>query len=161
MVASVSRDKTIRLWDAATGAALRTLEGHTDWVNAVTFSPDGRAVASASGDETVRLWNAMTGATLQSLENYLIESLGFSKEGPYLETNRGLLYIQSDSTNSFISKLQPHCTVFVRGNWITQGEKNILWLPSEYRPSCSAFRDNLLCLGSPSGKVTFVKFSLL
>jgi predicted NACHT family NTPase len=41
-------DNTIRLWDAASGALLRTLEGHTSWVLSVAFSPDGRALASGS-----------------------------------------------------------------------------------------------------------------
>jgi WD40 repeat protein len=35
-----SDDKTVRLWDAATGAALQTLEGHSDPVWSVAFSPD-------------------------------------------------------------------------------------------------------------------------
>jgi WD40 repeat protein len=40
-VVSGSRDKTVRLWDAATGAALQTLEGHSSSVTSVAFSPDG------------------------------------------------------------------------------------------------------------------------
>ena len=37
-------DETVRLWDAATGAPLQTLEGHTSAVTSVAFSPDGRPV---------------------------------------------------------------------------------------------------------------------
>ena len=50
LVASASWDGTVRLWDSATGATHRTLEGHSDAVFGVAFSPDGRLVASASWD---------------------------------------------------------------------------------------------------------------
>jgi WD40 repeat protein len=43
-VISCSYDKTVRLWDTSTGAALQTLEGHIDLVNSASFSPDGRQV---------------------------------------------------------------------------------------------------------------------
>jgi WD40 repeat protein len=54
-VASALDDRTVRLWDAAMGAALQTLKGHTSMVSTVTFSPDGKQVASASYDRTVQL----------------------------------------------------------------------------------------------------------
>jgi WD40 repeat protein len=61
LVASASDNKTVRLWDSATGAARHTLEGHSHYVMGVAFSPDGTLVASASADKTVRLWGAATG----------------------------------------------------------------------------------------------------
>jgi Tol biopolymer transport system component len=57
-LASGSWDKTINLWDAASGRLLRTLAGHTDKVYSVGFSPDGRTLASGSADKTIKLWNA-------------------------------------------------------------------------------------------------------
>jgi Tol biopolymer transport system component len=70
MIASASGDKTVKLWDAASGTEWRTLNGHAAWVNAVTFSADGRMVASASGDWTVKLWNPASGTKMRTLKNH-------------------------------------------------------------------------------------------
>ncbi len=53
---SGSKDKTVRLWEAATGGCLRTLEGHTELVSCVCLSVDGRWALSGSSDKTLRLW---------------------------------------------------------------------------------------------------------
>ena len=83
LVASASSDKTVKLWDPATGEPLRTLEGHSDTVYAVAFSPDGRLVASASNDETVRLWDSATGAVHSTLKGHSsgIDGVVFSPDG--------------------------------------------------------------------------------
>jgi WD40 repeat protein len=69
-LASASEDKTVRLWDAATGASPLTLEGHSSWIRAVVFSPDSKLVASASDDGMVRLWDAATRVSQQTLEGH-------------------------------------------------------------------------------------------
>jgi WD40 repeat protein len=61
---SGSHDKTVRLWDAITGAALQTLKGHLGMVGSVAFSLDSKLVVSGSMDNTVKLWDAITGAAL-------------------------------------------------------------------------------------------------
>ncbi|KAL4788945.1 hypothetical protein BDV19DRAFT_44040 [Aspergillus venezuelensis] len=69
-VASASQDRTIRLWDTATGAEKQTFKGHEGWVNAVAFSPDGQMVASASDDQTIQLWDIASGTRKQTLKGH-------------------------------------------------------------------------------------------
>jgi WD40 repeat protein len=66
---SASEDNTVRIWDCQSGECLRVLEGHTNWVRAVRFSPDGQRIASASEDETIKLWSVATGECLKTIRN--------------------------------------------------------------------------------------------
>ena len=45
-IVSGSDDKTLKVWDAATGQETLTLKGHTDAVRSVAFSPDGKRIVS-------------------------------------------------------------------------------------------------------------------
>ena len=58
----------MRLWDIATGQPGRILEGHTGFVNCVSFSSDGLLLASKSNDGTVRIWRCDTWDTVATLK---------------------------------------------------------------------------------------------
>ena len=61
-IVSGSSDNTVRVWDTVSGELLTTLggEGHTNWVNSVSFSPDGLHIASGRKDGEVDLWSRKT-----------------------------------------------------------------------------------------------------
>ena len=85
-LASAGDDRTVRVWDAASGAPQVTLTGHTDGVQAVAWSPDGTRLASASDDSTVRVWDAASGAPQATLtgHTYWVRAVAWSPDGTRL-----------------------------------------------------------------------------
>jgi eukaryotic-like serine/threonine-protein kinase len=63
-LATVSDDKTARLWDMAKGSLLSSPIRHESIIRAITFSPDGGLIATASDDGMVRQWDGMSGAAV-------------------------------------------------------------------------------------------------
>jgi WD40 repeat protein len=58
-IVSGSHDNTVKVWDAATGQEMLTLERQMS-VFSVAFSPDGQRIVSGCGDGTVKVWDAGT-----------------------------------------------------------------------------------------------------
>jgi WD40 repeat protein len=86
-VLTASDDGTPKLWDAATGALVRTFSGHTNIVRSVAFSPDGNYVLTGGLDDTARLWDAATGAEVYTFEHASwVYSVAFSPDGKYVLT---------------------------------------------------------------------------
>lgn len=77
-----SEDRTLKLWDTASGKLLRTFEGHTDYLFAVALSSDARLALSGSQDGTARLWDIETGRALRVFtEGEQVFAVGFSPDG--------------------------------------------------------------------------------
>ncbi len=83
LVASGHDDGSVRLWDAVSGQAIRTMVGHSERVWSVAFSPDGLSFASASADGTLRLWDVASGRSLRAFEGHtnIVRSVAFSPDG--------------------------------------------------------------------------------
>jgi eukaryotic-like serine/threonine-protein kinase len=77
-----------KLWDAETGKEVLFLEGHTQRVNSVAFSPDGERILTGSMDRTAKLWDAKTGKEILSLVGHTgpVDSVVFSPDGKRILT---------------------------------------------------------------------------
>jgi WD40 repeat protein len=83
---SASSDKSVRLWDIASGETIHTLNGHTQMVWSVAFSPDGKRAVSAGYDNTVRLWDLDKGEEIRVLNGHTaaVRRAVFSPDGKHV-----------------------------------------------------------------------------
>ncbi|MFB9406697.1 Hsp70 family protein [Dactylosporangium matsuzakiense] len=86
LVASASRDRTVRVWNPGTRAAAleHPLEAGTE-LRAVAFSPDDTLLAAAGADEQIHLWDlpSYTPRTLPATgaRRFPIQALAFDRTG--------------------------------------------------------------------------------
>jgi serine/threonine protein kinase len=76
-IASGSADKTVQVWDAATGTHVYTYRGHSGYIFALAWSPDGKRIASGGADQEVQVWDATTGGHILT-HSYWAEANGVS-----------------------------------------------------------------------------------
>jgi WD40 repeat protein len=166
-LASASDDSTVKIWDASSGACLQTLEGHSSGVTSVAFSHDSTRLASASDDSTVKIWDAHSGACLHTLNvGKTLNSFSFDPTNSYLYTEIGTIDIQSLETSIRTDIVEPTRPLYVGtgvssdGIWIQHAGNNMLWVPSEYRPSHSSVSRATVGVGVGSGRVWICSLDL-
>lgn len=91
------------------------LFGHTDWVNSVAFSADGKQIISASKDGTVRIWDTKSNELLQTITgNYgIVYSASFSPDGKQIvfASSDNTIRILDAETTTEIMKLEGHTSI--------------------------------------------------
>lgn len=88
---------TVLLWDVWEDPRRQlhfTLKGHTDKINALAFTPNGKMIASGSDDGTIRLWDTSTGTQVLSLASGKTNALAFSMDGKILASINNSVSIQ-------------------------------------------------------------------
>lgn len=91
LLASGGDDRTVRVWDVATGRLLATMTGHSQKVFTVTFSPDGSRIVSGGNDQVIRFWDTASFGQVFALSGHesYVHSLTFSPDGRQLASGSG------------------------------------------------------------------------
>jgi hypothetical protein len=90
-ILSGSMDKTLKLWETATGRELRAFTGAGGFIRCVAFSPDGRFVLGGSEDGALRLWETATGREVRAFKGHgdRVLSAAFSPDGRLIASGSG------------------------------------------------------------------------
>ncbi|WP_414166653.1 TIR domain-containing protein [Streptoverticillium reticulum] len=110
LLALGSDDGGVLVCDAATGTALRTLQGHTDRVYAVKFR--GQVLATGGADGVVRLWDPVSGACRHELDVHRdgVWPVSLDRSGTRLATGdaEGTVTLWDTTTGAVAHRLPGH-----------------------------------------------------
>ncbi len=86
LLASASRDKSLRVWDVASGKQVFQSMAHKNWVHSVAFSPDGATLLSGGGDATIRVWDVAEWQEIRQLPAHeiTVDAIAFSSSQPLM-----------------------------------------------------------------------------
>ena len=70
LVATVSHDYSVRIWDMVSGAERYTLLGHRQRPTEACFASDGKLLATAGMEGEVKVWDVGTGQELMTLTDF-------------------------------------------------------------------------------------------
>ncbi|KAF9933385.1 hypothetical protein FBU30_005594 [Linnemannia zychae] len=139
IVATGSRDATVRLWSMDSGDIVRELDSHAG-VKALEFSPDGQQIASVSQDDAVILWEVETGEMKEFYAKknaqHSFTHVGFSPISAQItacdsKNNHIIIWIPSSNEPRHILKHDGSVNTFVWScceQWIVTYHPNSAWV---------------------------------
>jgi WD40 repeat protein len=137
IIATAGRDTTIKLWDANSGALLRTLHGHSERINQVAFSRNGDYLASA-GNDGVKLWQAASGAMLHTLSSGGASKVSFTPDGAHIAISQDLQIKTYEVNSAKLQRSYPGLTTVQGAFAVSPDGRNIALVAND--PSGSAIR---------------------
>ncbi|KAJ6779586.1 hypothetical protein PWT90_04750 [Aphanocladium album] len=167
---AICNDKTLQLCRVNTGECVQTFKRHSRPINSVAFSPDGTLVAS-SDDRIVRLWRVNTGECVQTLKGHgpfmSCSNISFDDDDKRHSMDAGIIGLRGRTNPDSVLRSGTSAMGYSRSDlgisddncWITWNGEKILWLPKDFRPSCSAIFRNVVAVGNNSGKLIVMSFS--
>lgn len=124
-LATSGYDGTIRLWDSATGRALRVLRGARGTIWSLDYSPDGALLAAAGEDGIVRIWSAADGRLLRRLAGHgrNVWEARFSPDGKRLASGSfdSTARLWDSATGESLATLADHEQAVVGLDWSPDG----------------------------------------
>ena len=128
MLASGSKDKTIQIWDLATGKSIRTFPGDSSTIWSVAFDSIGTKLATGTGFWRVMLWDLKTGQATRTLDHTAsVWSVALSPDGQLIASGSGdkTTKISDATTGALIYNLPDH-TDFVYSVAFTPDGKSLV-----------------------------------
>lgn len=93
----------------AQGEALKTLQGHTNYIMCVNFNPQSNLIVSGSFDETVRIWDVKTGRCIKTLPAHSdpVSACCFNRDGTLIASSSydGLCRVWDTATGQCLKTL--------------------------------------------------------
>jgi WD40 repeat protein len=102
----------INIWNADTCELIRTLEGHTNRVTGICFSPCDQFIASSSCDCYIKIWHVETSKLIHTLETerYWVLCLHYSPDGQHIASGNsdGVIKIWNTINGELINAIKAH-----------------------------------------------------
>lgn len=103
-IATVTNDKIVHVWNAATGTELFQIPAQEQYVNGITYSPDGKYLVTENADDMLHIWDAATGDRISEFPNEG-RYARYSPDGSLILTYDFYVYVQDAATGDNVTQL--------------------------------------------------------
>jgi len=119
---SISKDKTIKIWDIPSQSLIQTLLGHQEWVYSLAVSPNGKQLVTTANNCEVKIWD---------LETY--ENTHTLVEGSVLVYSGNMLIIGGTNETGIGNKDFPNSSIwFNKNQFFTLGSDVVCWNAKDF-----------------------------